>query len=240
VSYVLERFGVDDVRALTAEIQGLPRADSTAREAQAVSELLRARLVDSDGAPATALARVYKTERYDRLAADLREFAAGLATGELGPDVRCLTLLGSAGDLPAWNDPAASAGHRAIPLPTREFVERLPMIDQLIRQLGVDVGDVLRPPPAEQARALSTRSSDVFHVPEAAGSPFIPAQDFVAEHGIRSAVGFGGIMLSGDFFAAVLFAKVPVGDAAARTLKILAHPIRLRFLPFAVRLSLGR
>jgi hypothetical protein len=240
VPHVLERFGVDDVRALTAEIQGLKAGPTPAAEAQAVCSLLHAALVDEEGAPAAALVRIYKTERFDRLAPDLRAFAAGLAGEELAPDVRCLTLLGSAGDLPEWNDPAQSAGHRAIPLPTMEFVQRLPMVEQLIRQLGVDVGHVLREPTIEQARALSARSSDVFHVERAEGSPYLPAQDFVAAHGIQSAVGFGGIMLSGDFFAAVLFAKVPIDDPAARTLKILAHPIRLRFLPFAVGLTLGR
>ncbi len=71
----------------------------------------------------------------------------------------------------------------------------------------------------------------MFHVPTAAGSPYLPGQDFVEQHQIASAVGFGGIMLSGDFFAVVLFSRVPISEPVARTIKILAQPIRVRFLP---------
>ncbi|HWH05531.1 MAG TPA: hypothetical protein VNT23_03730, partial [Gaiellaceae bacterium] len=49
----------------------------------------------------------------------------------------------------------------------------------------------------------------------------------------RSAVGFGGILLTGDFYATVLFARVPISSAVARTLKILGLPLRMRLLPFA-------
>lgn len=240
MTYVLERFDVDDVHALTAELRALPPTGGIDHEAQALCRHLHSVFVDDAGAPAAALVRIYKTERFERLDPELKEFVAALAGGEQAPGVRCLTLLGTAGDLPEWNDRSQSEGHRAIPLPTPEFVERLPMIDQLIRQLGIDVAKVVEEPTQEEARQLAARASNVFHVEQAVGSPFIPAQDFVAAHGVRSAVGFGGIMLSGDFFAAILFAKVPISDPVARTLKILAHPIRLRFLPFAAGLTARR
>ena len=59
----------------------------------------------------------------------------------------CLALLATAGDEPDWNDRDRSRGHRAIPLASERMVEELPMIAQLIRQLGLDVGSVLRPDP---------------------------------------------------------------------------------------------
>ena len=238
--YLLERFDVDDVHALTAELRALPASSGIDHESQALCRHLHSSLVDEGGEPAAALVRIYKTERFERLPPDLQEFAASIGGDELPTGVRCLTLLGTAGDLPDWNDRTRSEGHRAIPLPTPEFVERLPMIDQLIRQLGIEVRTVVEEPTQEEARQLAARANNVFHVENAVGSPFIPAQDFVEKHGIRSAVGFGGIMLSGDFFAAILFSKVPISDPVARTLKILAHPIRLRFLPFAAGVAARR
>lgn len=235
--YPLERFDVDHVRDCVEALKSLRPAGSAASDAQQVCVYLRDELVGDDGAPACALVRLYRTERFDRLEPDVQEFARGLLDGEPRPDLRCLTLLGTAGDLPEWNDRRLSAGHRAIPLPTPELVERLPMVAQLVTQLGLDVGTVVSPPSPEVARKLASRTNDVFHVPEAPGSPYLPAQDFVARHGIRSAVGFGGIMLTGDFFAVVLFSKVPVSEPVARTLKILAHPVRLRFLSLSAGLG---
>jgi hypothetical protein len=233
VPHLLETFGPDDVRNCVETLRRLPAAGSPESDAQQVCEALRRELLDADAKPACALVRIYKTERYDRLDPDVQDFARRLLDGEPRPDLRCLTLLGTAGDLPEWNDRRSSAGHRAIPLPTPEFVERLPMVAQLVTQLGLELGTVVEPPPPHVARELAGRNNDVFHVAEAVGSPYLPAQDFVREHGVRSAVGFGGILLTGDFFAAVLFAKVPVSDTVARTLKILTHPLRLRFLALA-------
>lgn len=234
MTFVLETFGVDDVRRCGAEIRDLPqRWASIADESQEISQYLYRSLVDGEGAPASALVRLYKTNRFGDLDPDVKDFAASLAGVEPTDDMRCLTLLGTAGAEPAWNDRTLSVGHRAIPLPSEEFVERLPMVAQLILQLGLDIGIVVDPPTGHAARKLAQTPNDVFHVPVAAGSPYLPAQDFVLEHGIESAVGFGGIMLSGDFFAVVVFSRVPISDPVARTLKILAQPIRLRFLRFA-------
>lgn len=234
--YDLADFDVDAVRALTAELRALPAAPTVEDDAQVVAEHLRDALVGPDGGPALALARVYKTERFERISADLQEFAAGVLGEMPEPGVRCLTLLGTAGDEPAWNDRTLSSGHRAIPLPSEQFVERLPMVAGLIRNLGLDLGVVVTAPEGHEARELAGRTNNVFHVAEAVDDPWLPAQEeFIVPYAIRSAVGFGGILLTGDFFAVVLFSRVPVSEQVARTLKILAQPIAARFLPFAVR-----
>ena len=233
MGHLLERFDVDDVRALVAELRELPAARSLAADAQLVAEHLYRSLVDSAGEPACALVRLYRSERFERLEPDVQEFVRRSLGEEPAGEVRCLALLGSAGDEPAWNDPALSTGHRAIPLPSEQFVSRLPMVTRLITQLGLDLGVVVSPPTGSDAVALSQRANDVFHVEHAAGSPHLPAQDeFVLPHRIASAVGFGGILLTGDFFAILLFSHVPISDPVARTLKILAQPVRVRFLRF--------
>jgi hypothetical protein len=144
-------------------------------------------------------------------------------------DVRCLTLLGTAGDDHAWNDRRNSRDHQAIALPSAQVVEQLPMVAQLITQLGLELTSVVRPDPTE-ARELSQRTYDVFHVADAPASPYVPAKDFVAANGIRSALGFGGMLYTGDFYAVVLFSKVAVDAAAAQMLKILALPVRVPLL----------
>ncbi|NNE44912.1 MAG: hypothetical protein HKN12_11955, partial [Gemmatimonadetes bacterium] len=101
---------------------------------------------DADGNRSCALVRFFKTHRYAQLDPDLRS-AADRAMGHApeDPTIPCLTLLGSAGDRPEWNDPARSEGHRVIPLPSERMVERFPMISQLIKQLGLDVARIIRP-----------------------------------------------------------------------------------------------
>jgi hypothetical protein len=224
-------FDVDDVRACSEAIRASGNGARTMEEAaQRIVRYLYDELGDGKGNRACALVRLYKTHPYARLEPALQEFASEALGEQPGPDVRCLTLLATAGDEPAWNDRRHSSGHRAIPLPAEQMVLRLPMVTQLITQLGLDVASVVRPEAAE-LRALSQRTYDVFHVPEAEGSPHLPAQDeFVRPYGIRSALGFGGMLYTGDFYAVVLFAKVPVPAAAAQLLKILALAVRVPLL----------
>lgn len=163
------------------------------------------------------LARLYKTHSYGELEPSLQEFVRGIPdSAPTSPAVKCLTLLATAGDRPEWNDRHRSAGHRAIPLPSEEAVERLPMVAQLIRQLGVPVGSVVEPD-AAILLDLQQRTFNVFYVPDALGSPYIPAQDeFVVRFGVRSALGFGGVLPTGDLFAAIS-SRVRRSRARSRT-----------------------
>lgn len=190
--------------------------------AGAICRWLYDELTDSRGGRACAMVRCYLTQPYGALPADLQRFAkralGAVAITPPEPGMRCLTLLATVGDEPAWNDRRLSQGHQAIPLPSPHIVERAPMIAQLIRELGLDIASVIRPvggrPPAG---AASTEG--VFHVEDAVGSPFIPAQQgFVDRYGIRSVVGFGGLLpSSSELFAVIVFSRdhVPVVTADA-------------------------
>src|ERR1700749_668602 len=98
----LATFDVDDVKRCGDVIRGLgagaPAMDAAA---QRVVEYLYGEL---DGA---ALVRLYKTHPYGKLPAAVRDAAGESAE----PDVRWLTLLGTAGDDEAWNDRRRSSGH---------------------------------------------------------------------------------------------------------------------------------
>jgi hypothetical protein len=189
--------------------------------------------VASDGSRACALVRCYKTHLYGKLEPELQSFAKAVLKGlPLGNGVRCLTLLGTVGEEKAWNSRRTSAGHQAIPLPSAEIIEKAPMIAQLIRQFGLELADVVQPT-TDLVRSLQGKTYGVFHVPEAVGSPYIPAQkDFVLKFGIRSVVGFGGSLPSGDLFAVILFARVPVSSETADRFRNLALDVKSGFFAY--------
>lgn len=193
---------------------------------QAVCELLFNELRGADGERACALVRAYKTHRFAGLPLAEQQFASALMSGdEPSPDMRCLTLVGTAGVEPAWNDRRQSVGHRAIPLPRPDIVERAPMIAQLIRQFGLELSDVVEQSPGVVA-SLEGRTYGVFHVESAGGSPYIPAQDFVSRHGIRSVVGCGGALRGGNLFALILFCRLPVPEPTADRFRTLALDLK--------------
>jgi len=178
------------------------------------------------GRASCALARFYKTHAYGELPPDLQDFAAGLLAGaSVAPTMQCLTLLATAGARPEWNDRRLSRGHRAIPLPSPEIVEQAPMIAQLVRQMGLDIAAVVRPSP-DVLRSAEGKTYSVFHVEDAVGSPYIPAQaEFVVPYGVRSVVGFGGLHRH-DFFAVILFATVPIPRGAADRFRNIALDLK--------------
>ena len=144
---------------------------------------------------ACVLVRFFKTHSYGELDADLRRFADTMLGGRPRSAVmKCLTLLATSGERPEWNTRARSVAHRAIPLPSAQAVARIPMISQLVKQLGVESATLVEPAAGIMVDA-EQRSYNVFYVPEARDSPYIPAQaDFVVPAGIRSVLGFGGLL----------------------------------------------
>ena len=197
----------------------------------AANEIVRALYADladgPDGEKACALVRFYKTHPHADLDPTLRGFANAILGDTAAPaDMQCLTLLATAGDDPAWNSRANSNGHKAIPLPSEDFVSRIPMVARLVGQLGLEVSAVLRPDPAIMVN-LEAKQFNVFHVPEAVGSPYIPAQeDFVIPHGIRSVLGFGGLLSTGELYVVILFAKVSIPRETAERFDILAVNVK--------------
>jgi hypothetical protein len=180
-----------------------------------------------------ALVRLYKTHAYRRLEPALRRFAdKALGDVKAPPALRCLTLLATAGDEPEWNDRHMSRSHRAIPLPSPRIVEQAPMVAQLVRQFGLDLADIINPSP-DFVREMVGRSYGVFHVEEALGSAFIPAQEeFVRRYGIQSVVGFGGALRSGDIFAVVLFSRVRITRDVAERFRTIALDVKSALFNF--------
>lgn len=226
---VLETFDLAETLKCSNALRRLMRdAGSIEAAATDACRFFYDELAMQRGGRACALVRCYKVHDYGLLPPELQQFARAQLppdAGPPGPLLRCLTLMATVGDEPEWNDRRRSRGHQAIPLPTVSVIERAPMIAQLFRAFGVELKAAIAPAP-EIVRNLAGKSYGVFHVPEAKGSPYIPAQDFVERYGIRSVIGFGGALLSGDLFAIVMFTRTTVPELAADRFKSLALDVK--------------
>lgn len=230
----LSRFTLADMTSCGARLRRLGEGAATMEGvAEAIVRDLYESLVDDSGTPCCALVRFYKTHDFDALDPSLQEFSRKLLRDEApAPRLKCLTLLATVGDQPEWNSRTSSRGHRAIPLASPEMVRQFPMIVQLVRQFGLDEAEVVQTP-LDFLVDLEQRNYNVFYVPEALGSPHIPAQeDFVVPFGIRSVLGFGGILPSGDLFAVILFSRVRIERETADLFKSLALSVKVALLDF--------
>ena len=225
----IANFSVGDMlRAGLALRQVVRDAGSLEEAAGLVVRYLYNNCVDrATGERACALVRFYKTHRLGDLELGVRQFAES-QLGSIAPDpaMRCLALLGTVGDEPAWNDRHHSRSHRAIPLPSADIVRRAPMIAGLIEQLGLEIESVV-------SRSVRSRrpgegpTYDVFHVEHALGSPHIPAQaEFVAQYGVASVVGFGGLLRSGELFTVIVFARTEIPVSSAARFRTIALDVR--------------
>jgi hypothetical protein len=229
VSFSFGSFQLHDMLRCGRELrQAAQEAGSIEEAAEWVARYLYDAFVDPEGRRECVLVRFYKTHPFASLPEDLRAFAIRLLADEpVRPDMRCLVLLGSAGEKPAWNSRRGSVGHQAIPLPSAQIVERAPMIAQMIRGLGLEIEAVVTPSP-DFVRTSVGKTYNVFYVEEALGSPYIPAQEeFVQPYGVRSVVGFGGLLLSGDLYCAILFARVPIASETAQRFRNIALDLKL-------------
>lgn len=178
--------------------------------------------------PACALVRFFRTYAYGQLEQELQQAAQQvIGNRTIANHTKCLTLLATAGAESYWNSRYESTGHKAIPLVDRDFVERAPMISQLIQQFGLDINTVLQATP-EVLVDVQRTTFNVFYIPKALGSAHIPAQkEFVVPYQINSVLGFGGLLTSGDLFAVILFTKVAVPPPTAHLFKWISSYARI-------------
>jgi hypothetical protein len=185
------------------------------------------------GERACSLVRFFKTHPFEALDNELKAFALSMLAGSPDfRDMKCLTLLATAGENPAWNSRLNSKGHKAIPLPSEEALREFPMILHLVKQLGLPTDMVLKPDP-ELILDMEQKTYNVFHVKEAPGSPCVLFQEeFVVPYGIKSVLGFGGLLPTGDIFAVIMFLKVPITRETADLFRSLSLSVKLAVLPF--------
>jgi len=233
--YNLTNFALKDMTECGAALRRMGVGSETMEETanRIVTHLYENLVNPQTNEKSLALVRLFKTHSYNELEPDLQPIVQQTLGEE--PDnsaMKCLTLLATAGEHPDWNSRYTSRGHQAIPLASEELVAQSPMISQLICQLGLDIGTVLKPDPAVIID-LEQKTFNVFHIPEAQGSPFVPAQaGFVVPYGVRSVLGFGSMLPSGNLLVIIIFSKVSISRDTANLFKALALNVKMALLPF--------
>lgn len=212
------------------------RFGTRATTVETVSQLLSEYLYDhfrvpETAAPALLLSRVFVTRPLDTLEPRLKIMAEGMAgTHELSRQARCFVLMGSCGQFYFWGHPRLSTRFGCVPLESPDFHTRMPMLSHLLDQLEIGSFSAQQHDGAFLLNDLE-RAFNVFHIEEALGHPFIPAQaEFVQRYGVKSVIGFGGRLPSGEAFAAVLFSAVHIPPAAANHFRVIALSAYLAFL----------
>lgn len=233
--YDLTNFAIQDMTQCGDALEHLGyKAKDIEELADSVVHYFYNHLIDRrTGEKSSALVRFFITYPYEGLDEELRQLASKMPGGQpLTKATSCLVLLATVGVQPEWNSRKLSKGHRVIPLVDKQTVEQHPMIAQLVYQLGIDIDKVLHPRPTLETE-LESKIFNVFHVPDALGSPHIPAQDeFVIPFGIKSALGFGSMLPTGNLFTVVIFSKTRVPRNTAEMFKYLALNTRMAVLPF--------
>ncbi|MDV5167368.1 MAG: hypothetical protein R2568_11600 [Candidatus Scalindua sp.] len=186
------------------------------------------------GEKSSVLVRFFMTYPYSSLETELQQSADKmLGAKPEDQDMKCLKLLGTAGVQPEWSSTIESKSHRIIPLQNEEKVKKIfYMIYEFIDQMGMDISNVLYPD-TKLSSELEERIFDVYHVPEALGNPHIPAQkDFIIPFGVKSLMGFGGMLPTGNLFIMLIFSKTKIPHKTANLFKNTALHIRMAALPF--------
>jgi serine phosphatase RsbU (regulator of sigma subunit)/anti-sigma regulatory factor (Ser/Thr protein kinase) len=254
-AFDLTGFSVTDMVVASGELRAATAGATTMEEGSAaVVEWLREAFTDpATGRPAFALARMFHTVTWDRLTPDLRSYVGTRDPAAAAHDdgLPYLTLLATSGDHPHWSDRRNSRDHQAIPLSASDVVRRAPLALALLdRLLGLQAapdpvptrghgnGEVPGQPPRLRDRF------DVFHVPEALGSPYVPTPEFVRDYQIRSAIALGAVLDSGgpdhpdlpgvrnsSLYTVLLYSRVRIPAETATHFRTLAAAIRLALTP---------
>ena len=153
------------------------------------------------------LSRVFHSFEYGALPEGLQQIVMESSDDEPEDEAIILSLLGTYGTEKAWCQRQTSMGHRVIPL-TRDSIVKIPMISRLFNQIGFHLGILLGENEVDLKMGGVEKSFGVFHVANALGSPYIPAQDFVAQHDVKSVIGTGVMLPQGDISVYLAFCRV--------------------------------
>ncbi|MEY9863976.1 serine phosphatase RsbU (regulator of sigma subunit)/anti-sigma regulatory factor (Ser/Thr protein kinase) [Catenulispora sp. GAS73] len=258
-AFDLSGFSVTDMVVASGELRAATAGAATMEEGSAaIVDWLRHAFTDpATGRPAFALARMFHTVTWDRLTPDLRSYVNTRDPAAAANDdgLPYLTLLATSGDHPHWADRRNSRDHQAIPLSASDVVRRAPLALALLdRLLGLQQAEPVPSRPhgvgggvGGEGSGLSARLRDrfdVFHVPEALGSPYVPTPEFVRDYQIRSAIALGAVLDSGgpdhpdlpgvrntSLYTALLYSRVRIPAETAALFRTLAAAIRLALTP---------
>lgn len=200
-----------DLRSISEKVnRGVARCHSLEEVARVFANSMYEEFKDS-----IVLVRLFAAvpfrELPDPVQAFVKELSAAKGIASLVRDeTLVLTLLGTRGASTAWNSRHESVGHVGIPLASAAFVEGIPMIARLLKELGVDLSWIDSADKEMVSRTLG-KSNAIFYVEDGQtavdnkGRKIIAAQDFVQDHQVKTVFGFGGGYSLGKNFITTIF-----------------------------------
>lgn len=214
--------GLQGFRALQDAITvAIKRSSTFEKASQAYTQAIYAAYNES-----VVLVRQFVTAPYQELPLQTRTFVERLIqekgiSQKIHDHTLILNLLGTSGVRPEWNNRSQSKGHLAIPLISAAFIDAIPMMSRLLKELGLGLDWIDRQDADVVIKTMGSMSG-VFFVRDAAqevdhvGRKIIAAQDFVKRHDIKSVFGFGGAYLGTKAFAVtILFLREPIEKSKA-------------------------
>lgn len=112
-------------------------------------------------------------------------------------DTPILTLLGTRGQRPEWNNRSMSEGFRCIPLVSSGYVGSLSMLSMQFKAMKLDLGLLDRWDSTVATSGHADQFTGMLYVKDAGtdqdeqGRMAVPRQQFVAENQVKTALGFG-------------------------------------------------
>ena len=151
------------------------------------------------------LTRLFATIPYRNLPATNRVFVDKLAASAgishlIREQMLVLSLLGTRGKKATWNSRHDSEEHVGIPMASADFIEAIPMVSRLLKELGLGL-DWIDTQDTEIVAKTIGKMAGVFHVPDAKTNvdhknrKIIAAQDFVEAYNVKTVFGLGGSYL---------------------------------------------
>lgn len=206
--------------------------------AQALAATLYHKFPDS-----VLLTRTFLTLPFSQLPNNNQEFVRHLTESvepgaDLKPDTLVLSLIGSYGEKPQWTDRRLSQGHMGIPLISSNFIDRIPMISRLLKELGLPLGWVNAHDSDSEIVEKLGESLGLFFVSNASEATdhenrkIISDQEFVDEFGVKTVFGLGGAYLAENIFVTIVFCRDTSSRTDAERLKSLIDSYRMRTRKF--------
>ncbi|MFF9087818.1 SpoIIE family protein phosphatase [Streptomyces sp. NPDC014991] len=191
-------------------VSGAPSPDAAA---QTVADFFYDSLVDGRESRACPAVGVFLAGPWNAVT------AAPAGEGPPAEHARRLTLAGFRGPYVPWPG-AEGSGPLRMPVPSSGGAHETPSVHRLLERLGVTTGEADGAvPPASDV--------EVVHV---SGSRVDGLEELLPGQGVRSALAFGGTLSPGEWFAVVLFSRVPLPAEAATLFRTVTGSTRLALL----------
>jgi len=229
---LLSSYSSQDIVSLNDKITKQIQGCSTLEEAaQNYMSVLYESLDES-----IVLSRFFMTVPFNDLPKFNREVVINLAkssniTDSIKEQTLVLSLLGTRGIMSEWNDRLKSRGHIGVPLATKDFLNKIPMMSQLLKELKAKIDWLDYDTSVVQKTSGSM--AGVFYVPDAQTAvdhlnrKIIPAQDFVKEYNVKSVFGIGGGYLGTPlFFSVIIFLREYIDKKLAERFLIQANKFK--------------